>query len=335
MAWNTPHHAAVATPCWGRNRTNRTDAPKSWILRLPNSTYFYFDMYSVTPNSTADIVIPNGVYTFDPDDSFTANTFSSYYSRMSFSDDDAKSTTVYFSEGTMTVTSEGIEVLLVNENGDEYRVVYEGAPVVEGEPLSNLEDDYSVNSDNGYFYGEGWGDYFEVGKEDWLVSVYTEAPDPETGKSSGDVFTLELLNDSSDDIVGTYSPMTMTEVLSENITGNVYVTGELEEYGEDLYPIYTWLLSITNNEIDWDIAAPIAGGEMVITRNEDVYTFTFNGYDDAGNKVTASIDGYADVIGYSDYSTPAAKTNSLRQMAPKMSSNAGNMLTKTKNVINF
>jgi hypothetical protein len=235
----------------------------------------------------------------------------------------------------MTVTSEGIEVLLETKNGEKYRVVYEGAPVIEGEPLSNLEDDYSADSDNGYFYGENWGDYFEIGKNDWLVSVYTEAPDPETGKSSGEVFMLEILNDSTEDIVGTYSPMTMTDALAGNATGNTYLIGEYEQDGEDLYPICSWLLSIVNNVIDGEIMAPMAEGEVVITKNEDVYTFTYNGYDDAGNKITASIDGYAGIYDYSDYSVPAAKTNSLRKMAPKMSSNAGNMLTKTKNVINF
>lgn len=300
----------------------------------PNSTYFFFDMYSATPNSTADIVIPNGVYTLDLDNSYTADTFSSNYSRMLFSDDD-QSTTIYFSEGTMTVTSEGIEVLLENENGEKYHVVYEGAPVIEAEPLSNLEDDYAADTDNGYFYAENWGDYFEIGKNDWLVSVYTEAPDPDTGKSSGEVFMLELLNDSSEDIVGTYSPMTMTDALAGNATGNTYLIGEYEQDGEDLYPLCSWLLSITDNVINGEIMAPMAEGEVVITKNEDVYTFTYNGYDDAGNKITASIDGYADVIDYSDNSVPAAKTNSLRKMAPKMSSNAGNMLTKTKNVINF
>lgn len=300
----------------------------------PNSTYFFFDMYSATPNSTADIVIPNGVYTLDLDNSYTADTFSSDYSRMLFSDDD-QSTTIYFSEGTMTVTSEGIEVLLENENGEKYHVVYEGAPVIEAEPLSNLEDDYAADTDNGYFYAENWGDYFEIGKNDWLVSVYTEAPDPDTGKSSGEVFMLELLNDSSEDIVGTYSPMTMTDALAGNATGNTYLIGEYEQDGEDLYPLCSWLLSITDNVINGEIMAPMAEGEVVITKNEDVYTFTYNGYDDAGNKITASIDGYADVIDYSDYSVPAAKTNSLRKMTPKMSSKAGNMLTKTKNVINF
>lgn len=300
----------------------------------PNSTYFFFDMYSATPNSTADIVIPNGVYTLDLDNSYTADTFSSNYSRMLFSDDD-QSTTIYFSEGTMTVTSEGIEVLLENENGEKYHVVYEGAPVIEAEPLSNLEDDYAADTDNGYFYAENWGDYFEIGKNDWLVSVYTEAPDPDTGKSSGEVFMLELLNDSSEDIVGTYSPMTMTDALAGNATGNTYLIGEYEQDGEDLYPLCSWLLSITDNVINGEIMAPMAEGEVVITKNEDVYTFTYNGYDDAGNKITASIDGYADVIDYSDNSVPAAKTNSLRKMTPKMSSKAGNMLTKTKNVINF
>lgn len=298
---------------------------------LPNSTYFFFDMYSATSNSTADIVIPNGVYTLDLDDLYTANTFSSYYSRMSITNEENKSTVTYFSEGTMTVTSEGIEVLLENENGEKYRVVYEGAPVFGAEPLSNLEDDYAADTDNGYFYAENWGDYFEIGKNDWLVSVYTEAPDPDTGKSSGEVFMLELLNDSSEDIVGTYSPMTMTDALDGNATGNTYLIGEYD----DSYPICSWLLSIINNEIDGEIMAPMAEGDVVITKNEDVYTFTYNGYDDAGNKITASIDGYADVIDYSDYSVPAAKTNSLRKMTPKMSSNAGNMLTKTKNVINF
>ena len=99
---------------------------------LPNSTYFYFDMYSATPNSTSDIVIPNGVYNLDLDDSQTANTFGNSWSRMSTTNEEGKSKSkVSYSEGTVTVTSEGIEALLETENGEKYRVVYEGAPVID------------------------------------------------------------------------------------------------------------------------------------------------------------------------------------------------------------
>ncbi len=96
---------------------------------LPNGTYFYFDMYSATPNSTADIVIPNGVYTLN--NSYTKDTFSINDSRMLITNEVNQGTNKYFKEGTMTVTSEGIEALIETKNGEKYRVVYEGAPVIE------------------------------------------------------------------------------------------------------------------------------------------------------------------------------------------------------------
>lgn len=97
---------------------------------LPNGTYFYFDMYSATPSSTEDIVIPNGVYTLGLNYG-AKDTFSSDYSKMLITNEENGDTNTYFSEGTMTVTSEGIEVLLETENGEKYRVVYEGAPVID------------------------------------------------------------------------------------------------------------------------------------------------------------------------------------------------------------
>lgn len=96
---------------------------------LPNGTYFYFDMYSATPNSTADIVIPNGVYTLN--NSYTKDTFSINDSKMLITNEANKGTNIYFREGTMTVTSEGIEALIETKNGEKYRVVYEGAPVID------------------------------------------------------------------------------------------------------------------------------------------------------------------------------------------------------------
>lgn len=304
---------------------------------LPNGTYFQADLFSTVEAGSGDIRIPDGVYTFDADDTFEAGTFSSSYSQLVLTNETGGGKVIYFVGGTMTVTSEGIELVVETEEGEKYCVVYEGEPVVDGEPpLSNLEGDHSVSSDNGYFYGEHWGDYFGVGKEDYLLSIY------EDGENfSGDSFLLEILNNNTPgDITGTYYPLPYSAAYSGDITGNCFLIGEYEEFDGTLFPIGSWLLSINGNEITYERAAPLEKGEMVITKEDGVYTFTFNGYDDAGNKITASVKGTADILDEDGNLITGSKASAeesclLNKKSMKMSSKAGNMITKEKNVINL
>ena len=109
---------------------------------------------------------------------------------------------------------------------------------------------------------------------------------------------------------------------------------------DSLFPIGSWLLSILSNEITFERAAPLEMGDMVITQEDGIYTFTFNGFDDAGNKITASVKGTAVILDEDgeEIANPNATVdnfNCLNRKSMKMSSNAGNMLTKTKNAINL
>ena len=302
---------------------------------LPNGTYFQADIYSTVEAGSGDIRIPDGVYAFDVNDTFDAGTFSAGYSQLVFTNETGGGKVIYFVSGTMTVTSEGIELVVEAEDGKTYRAVYEGEPVVDGGPvLSNLEGDYSVNSENGFFYAESWGDYFGIGKQDYLVSIY------EDGETfSGDSFLLEILNDNPTGITGTYYPVPYAAAMSGDITGNCYLIGEYEDYDGDLFPIGSWLLSIVENEITFERAAPLEKGEMVITQENGEYTFTFNGYDDAGNKVTASVKGTATILDedgepIANPTSTLEKFNCLNKKAMQPSK-AGNMLSMEKNVINL
>lgn len=303
---------------------------------LPNATYFQVDLYSTVEAGSGDLRIPDGVYTFDANDTFEAGTFSAEYSKLVITDEMGDGDIIYFVGGTMTVTSEGIVLVVECENGQKYRAVYEGEPVVEGEPpLSNLEDDYSVNSDNGFFYAESWGDYFGIGKQDYLVSIY------EDGETfSGDCFMLEILNDNPAGITGTYKPIPYDAAMSGNVVEDCYLIGLYEDYDGDLFPIGSWLLSILSNEITFERAAPLEMGDMVITQEDGIYTFTFNGFDDAGNKITASVKGTAVILDEDgeEIANPNAtvdKFNSINKKAMKMSPKAEGMISMEKNAINF
>ena len=303
---------------------------------LPNATYFQVDLYSTVEAGSGDLRIPDGVYTFDANDTFEAGTFSAEYSKLVITNEMGDGDIIYFVGGTMTVTSEGIVLVVECENGQKYRAVYEGEPVVEGEPpLSNLEDDYSVNSDNGFFYGESWGDYFGIGKQDYLVSIYA---DGET--FSGDCFMLEILNDNPAGITGTYKPIPYDAAMSGDVVEDCYLIGLYEDYDGDLFPIGSWLLSILSNEITFERAAPLEMGDMVITQEDGIYTFTFNGFDDAGNKITASVKGTAVILDEDgeEIANPNAtvdKFNSINKKAMKMSPKAEGMISMEKNAINF
>lgn len=144
----------------------------------------------------------------------------------------------------------------------------------EEEILSNLEEDVEINTENGYFYIESFDDYYEIGKYNYLISLYN-TEDFETG----DFLQFEILSDDPEGIIGEFQALTddATELQNYFIPGN----NKNEVYADGMWSTYS--------TFDYEIFAPIVSGSLKVTADGDVYTFTFDCADDAGNKITGTI----------------------------------------------
>ena len=110
---------------------------------------YRFDLFSDVPASSA-ITVPYGVYTFDKYSTNAAGTFAAAYSR--HIDNSNNQVEQYmFEEGTLVVTENYIEALLLIENGEGHKVTYSGSL-----HLGYREPDYLKIGVVGSF--TGWGD---------------------------------------------------------------------------------------------------------------------------------------------------------------------------------
>ena len=86
---------------------------------------YRFDLYSDVPASSA-ITVPYGVYTFDKYSTNAAGTFAAAYS-YHIDNSNNQFEAYMFEEGTLVVTENYIEALLLIENGEWHKVTYSGS----------------------------------------------------------------------------------------------------------------------------------------------------------------------------------------------------------------
>ena len=269
--------------------------------QAPNATYFYFDLYA---DSTDDShTIPNGVYTYDPNDSCDAFTCASYYTYGFMTDANGDPATWYiYNGGTITVTDNKIEAVLTLENGATATITYEGnlalAGVGEGSTLSTLTSDIEVNGTDWTHLAQYYGDYYTADTDNWFVEIYE---DPFTG--NGGYLLLDLLADpSNDNWAGTYTaPDNSLNFKNKFMLGGV----------EDGYMTGCWYAELAEGSIAGTMA-PIVGGTItVIDNNNDSFTIVLDCVDDKGYKITGSVTANAYAGGYSAKSLSAKKSSPM------------------------
>lgn len=249
----------------------------------PNATFFSFDLYADVVND--NLTIPNGVYTFDLEDSCDPWTCASYYTYGYSNDENGEPTNWYiFYEATITVTDNKIEAVLSLEDGRTATVIYEGNLSLSsygdnegGNGLSSLEGDLSLNGTGYAYMAEYYGDYYTDDTDNWYIQIFE---DPYEG--NGDYLLIDLLaNPSQDDFCASYTALTdYTNYLS------TFMPGALDADG---YTVGCWYLEIENGELT-GVYAPLAEGSINISREADgTVTFTYDCVDDAGNKVAGTI----------------------------------------------
>lgn len=241
-------------------------------------TFISFDIFSETAVGNGPSVVPFGVYEFDPAYSTEPGTMAGTYISIEGEDSDIIG-------GTMTVTENHIDLVVEAEDGTVYHVTYDGSLEFEttsegGDSVSNLDDDVEIESETGYFYAENWGDFYEVGKTNYIIYIFT---DGET--FSGESLMFEILTDNTTGITGNYAAFTDEEAELYDC----FLPGDYEVEGDEMFLYFSWYMTVTEGGMDGEGYAPLVDGELMITEEDGVYTFTFDCYDDAGHNICGTI----------------------------------------------
>ena len=244
---------------------------------LPNAAYYVLDLY--TEIVDGELAIPYGTYALDMTDSCEPNTLSASSSRYILLDAYGWDYTAeaYFTSGTVTVDADGIVAELVAEDGNVHKVAYNGVVtnIVDysdefgggggDEILSTLWEDWYCNFSDCSLEYTWYGDYYEVGCDNWLLYVY---PNGEVG----DGIQLDLLSND----VGSYE-----------LSGEYVISKSQEKF--TAYPGYEnggYMEGCWYFNADFSQYAPLVSGDIYITNNGDTtFTIEINAFDDAGNNI--------------------------------------------------
>ena len=279
------------------NQSNVYDLYSGAVVILPNSQYIFLDLYSsvASPNHSVTFKVPNGVYNLDVENSTAANTAGCEFTEL-YVTNETESVETFFKGGTVTVTDDLIEVLLVGEDDKTYHIKAPNKLVDNtnnwgngsstGE-FSTLTGDLQVpfnNVDDLEIYGDNYGDYMCVGKNLWLVYVDDWA--------AGDEYMLFIHADVSKSApVGTF-PILADVSKEAALTG--YVDGDGSAQGSCYYK-----LDEESNVVGY---APLKSGTVTISVNEEgVVTAQVEAKDDKGNTLSGTcVTDYVTFVGLED-----------------------------------
>lgn len=254
---------------------------------VPNSTYFYFDLY--TEIETEDHSIPCGTYTLDPESQWLAGTLNggkTYgFTINARGDDYAKR--YLFTEGEVVVSERKIEAEFVCEDGTKVRVSYEGDHTTtphyaeKNDYLSTLSGDVNLDLQGATVSANYYGDYFTEDSDNWTVRIYEDA-----NRLNGLFIQLELLADPNrSDWQYLYTALQDNSLSNPEDYLDTYIKGYISEGNI----AGSWYAVLKDGAINYEMA-PIMDGSVDIVLNDDGTTsFTFDCVDDAGHKIKGTI----------------------------------------------
>lgn len=266
------------------NQPDVYDLMSGAVTILPNSQYLFLDLYSAvaSPNYSVTFKVPNGVYNLDLENSTAANTASYEYTQL-YVTNETEGVETFFKSGTVTVTDDLIEVLLVGEDDKTYHITAPNKLVdntnnwgngsLTGE-FSTLTGDLQVpfnNVDDLEIWGDNYGDYMCVGKNLWLVYVDDYA--------TGDEFMLFVHAD-----VSKSAPIGTFPILAD-VSKEAALTGYVDSDGSTKGSCY-YKLDEESNVVGY---APLKSGTVTISVNEEgVATAQVEAKDDKGNSLSGT-----------------------------------------------
>ena len=250
-----------------------------------NGTYYRFDIYAPISADNATKV-PAGTYTVDMSDSgalWTASlSYSAYFVLDEYGWDYAAND--YPASGTIVVGEDGTIVAEVTMlmSGATHKVTYNGGNIVvydnssseggEGgdDVYSTLTGDWNCNLSAHTLYYEGYGDWYEVGYQNWVIAIMPNSQE-------GDFVQFDLLASTSD----------------TSFAGEYTISDSLEAY--TAYPGYidaSYLAGSWYYKEDGVTMAPFVDGWVNVVDNGDgTYTVEFDVWDDCDYNLTGSWTG--------------------------------------------
>ena len=239
-----------------------------------NGTYYIFDMYRNIVADELNPVLPEGEYKFDATDSYADKTFSdesSWYAVTGADGKPAKSAS--FKEATVTVKSGKFSAIITMEDDTTHYVSYEG-DLVATTYITTLVDDTEFAVKDATITATCYGDTYEKGQQTWFIEAV----------KGNDYFSVEVLAPSAEKFDGIYQALESSGVTDY---ANKFIPGLIGEDGL----IGTWYAKLTDNSIKGDVLAPMVGGMIQLTTENNTLTINYSAKDDAGNNITGYVSG--------------------------------------------
>ena len=239
-----------------------------------NGKYYYFDMYRNIVADELNPVLPEGEYKFDATNSFADKTFSDENSWYAVTGADGKvAKSASFKEATVTVKSGKFSAIITMEDDTTHYVSYEGN-LVATTYITTLVDDTEFAVEGATITATCYGDTSEKGQQTWFIEAV----------KGNDYFCVEVLAPSAEKFDGIYQALESSGVTDY---ANKFIPGLIGEDGL----LGTWYAKLTDNTIKGDVLAPMVGGMIQLTTENNTLTINYSAKDDAGNNITGYVSG--------------------------------------------
>lgn len=272
---------------------------------IPNTYYYRLDLYGPILENTQTLTIPDGIYTFDKNNTYGEYTFSKEFSCLIEVNGDGFVEEIPFENGQFIVNGPEVN-LYVTIAGIDYQVKFNREytledgrenpnPPATGDSYSTLTDDHQVNFISANARLDYAGDWWQCGYDNFTLYIMSK----ENGILNGDTILLDFITQYSNNTGG----------IAGNYTGTDNAAPMVYMYGTVQYniPVGSWYFKYQNESLV--AQAPITSGNLSITYNDNgTFTIDLDAYDDAQspNRITAHWTGE---ISGTDTSFLQVKTN--------------------------
>lgn len=164
---------------------------------VPNSEFFRFDILAPLQPDTEDITIPDGTYSFDSYNSFSAYTIINLgNSDYMWVDNELEGWVTPFDDAEFTVNGSSL-ALVARVGSKEYHVNYSGEYSITestiSETISNLTEDVVIDVSDCEVSLNNYGDYWGCGYCNWGIEFVSK-----NGTNNGVYLVLDLLATTAD-----------------------------------------------------------------------------------------------------------------------------------------
>lgn len=260
----------------------------------PNCEYYRVDLYGPVATDPSNIVVADGIYSFDTTNSMDQFTMTAENSAYITTDAERNPTIVPFETAQLTVNGNQM-ILTATINGEKHRVTFDGDYTFEDlspkDYGSTLKDDLVADLSNHQAFVSSYGDYWGCGYCNWWIEIL-----PDNEDQTGDSFIFDFHTDSltpTEDISGRYNScgFTAEDPTKPNFGPDSFVPGMvISAEGHLMGSLY---LEYTSGQLTNQ--APLIDGYFeVIDNGNGTHTINIEAYDDSPlkNKITATWTGY-------------------------------------------